>query len=215
MSKIVIHEDKWWGDIHICAKALLERANAENAHVIFPDFNTIPVIAFPGDTEEEVYNRWSRLMAECGASYKRTDLCTQREKEQAERARIAAIKQTEVKAKLRELPDPQMNEQWAPYAELNSTDGYSKGVIDFSWDWARLMEAQIAAGKTIAECAQECSSEADSLYGITGFMYGCAVSGLSKCWIHGEELRKWHNKDFGYEGEGVVNPAILTTGEPA
>jgi hypothetical protein len=23
-------------------------------------------------------------------------------------------------------------------------------------------------------------------------------------------LRKWHNKEYNYEGEGTVNPAILT-----
>lgn len=27
-----------------------------------------------------------------------------------------------------------------------------------------------------------------------------------------EELRKWHNKEYNYEGDGVVNPAILTIG---
>lgn len=56
--------------------------------------------------------------------------------------------------------------------------------------------------------------------GITGFMYGCAVSGLAKFWKHGEQLRRWHNKDsqLGTEGDeanesgGVLNPAILTIG---
>jgi len=48
--------------------------------------------------------------------------------------------------------------------------------------------------------------------GITGFMYGCAVNLLSQCWKHGEELRKWHNKEYGHEGDGVVNPAVFTIG---
>ena len=46
--------------------------------------------------------------------------------------------------------------------------------------------------------------------GITGFMYGCAVNILSQCWEYGEVLRKWHNKEYDYEGDGVVNPAIMT-----
>ena len=48
--------------------------------------------------------------------------------------------------------------------------------------------------------------------GITGFMYGAAVSILSQCWEYGEYLRKWHNKDYGYDGDGVVNPAVITVG---
>lgn len=41
-------------------------------------------------------------------------------------------------------------------------------------------------------------------------MYGMAVSILSQCWKYGEFLRKWHNKEYGYEGDGVVNPAVMT-----
>lgn len=43
-------------------------------------------------------------------------------------------------------------------------------------------------------------------------MYGYAVSILSQCWEYGEYLRKWHNKEYGYDGDGVVNPAIMTVG---
>ena len=41
-------------------------------------------------------------------------------------------------------------------------------------------------------------------------MYGVAVQILSMEWEYGEYLRKWHNKEYDYEGEGAVNPAILT-----
>jgi len=42
-------------------------------------------------------------------------------------------------------------------------------------------------------------------------MYGCAVSMLSQCWKYGEELRRWHNKEWGHEDtDGIVNPAVLT-----
>ena len=58
------------------------------------------------------------------------------------------------------------------------------------------------------EDAKELSFKADT-EGVTGFMYGCAVGILSKCWEYGEELRKWHNKKYDYEGDGIVNPAIL------
>jgi hypothetical protein len=53
--------------------------------------------------------------------------------------------------------------------------------------------------------------------GITGFMFGCAVLVLAKCWKYGEALRRWHNRDtqIGTEGDhanetgGVLNPALI------
>ena len=62
----------------------------------------------------------------------------------------------------------------------------------FAERWARLMEGRMANGDTLEACADEASSLADN-EGITGFMYGCAVSILSQVWIHGEQLRRWHN----------------------
>ena len=59
------------------------------------------------------------------------------------------------------------------------------------------------------EVMDSTSSEADG-EGITGFMYGAAVSILADCWKYGEQLRKIHNKNYGVESEGVVNPAVLT-----
>jgi hypothetical protein len=41
-------------------------------------------------------------------------------------------------------------------------------------------------------------------------MYGGAVSILAQCWEYGEDLRKWHNKEYDYEGDGTVNPAVVT-----
>lgn len=95
----------------------------------------------------------------------------------------------------------------------NNLDPYGHGVYTFAERWADLMEKDIEASndpaKSIIENADKRSDEADT-EGITGFMYGCAVSILSDCWEYGEFLRKWHNKEYGYEGDGVVNPAILT-----
>ena len=106
-------------------------------------------------------------------------------------------------------------EGWKKANDAN-TDPYGHRVMTYSEDWANFMEREIAAGKTIAECAKATSREADT-DGITGFMYGAAVSTLSQAWEHGEELRRWHNLDtqLGDEGEranesgGVLNPALL------
>ena len=77
-----------------------------------------------------------------------------------------------------------------------------------------MMEEKIEASeddemKVIVDNAKQLSYEADK-EGITGFMYGAAVSILSQCWEYGECLRKWHNKEYEYDGDGVVNPAVMT-----
>jgi hypothetical protein len=95
--------------------------------------------------------------------------------------------------------------------ELNSSDSYSKRIMEYAETWARLMQAQINDGAALSDIADTASHLADT-DGITGFMYGAAVSSLAQCWIHGDELRQWHNKSYGHSGDGVVNPAVLTIG---
>lgn len=110
---------------------------------------------------------------------------------------------------------PNMEPEWAAGLEKNS-DPYGGAVYRYASEWATRMEAAIASGATVVECAKDASHEADD-EGITGFMYGCAVSMLSRWWVHGEALRRWHNLDcqLGTEGEkanesgGVLNPALL------
>lgn len=91
----------------------------------------------------------------------------------------------------------------------NNQDSYGKGVVDFCERWANLMEMQITNGKKLTEIASDTEKEADT-DGITGFMYGCAIDTLSQVWKYGDELKAWHNRKYMYEGEGVVNPVILS-----
>lgn len=95
------------------------------------------------------------------------------------------------------------------FCEINSEDSYSLAVVDFAKRWAELMESEIANGAKLVDVADRTSTEADT-DGVTGFMYGCAVSALFQLWEHGNELRMWHNKKYNYDGEGIVNPAIIT-----
>lgn len=77
----------------------------------------------------------------------------------------------------------------------------------------------MAEGVKLEDTADRSSHTAD-YDGITGFMYGAAVSVLSGVWKHGEGLRRWHNlkTQIGNEGEKanakgtVLNPAILDVG---
>lgn len=90
-------------------------------------------------------------------------------------------------------------------------DAYGGCVYEYAEGWAKLMQVEMVEGKKLEDVAEKTSHEMGFL-GITGFMYGAAVSVLSHCWLHGEKLRKWHNKEYKHEGDGVVNPAVLTIG---
>lgn len=110
--------------------------------------------------------------------------------------------------------------QYQDYKAKNNADPYSAAVVSYAERWAELMEAALDSGTPLSECAKRLSHDADH-EGITGFMYGCAVSALNHFWVHGEALRKWHNLDtqVGTEGEkantegGVLNPAIMVVGD--
>ena len=109
-------------------------------------------------------------------------------------------------------------ERWNEMVE-NNDDSYGKGIITYAERWANLMEEEIASGKKLDEIAKATSHKADT-EGVTGYMYGAAVSTLASCWQWGEELRKWHNLDtqIGTEGieankgKGTLNPALLNIG---
>ena len=104
-------------------------------------------------------------------------------------------------------------EEYKDWYDKNN-DGYSRACFTYAERWAEMMEEKIEASsddvmKVIVDNADKLSYEADD-EGITGFMYGCAVSILSQCWEYGEYLRKWHNGEYDYDGDGVVNPAVLS-----
>ena len=96
-------------------------------------------------------------------------------------------------------------------------DGYGGAIVAYAEWWARLMQIEITKGKQLADIADAASHEAD-IEGITGFMYGAAVSILSKVWKHGEDLRRWHNLktqirnegEIANENGGTLNPALLS-----
>jgi hypothetical protein len=101
-----------------------------------------------------------------------------------------------------------LSDEWAS-GKAKNTDGYGACIYEYAEGWGKLMQVEIAKGKELKDIAESTSYQMDFL-GITGFMYGAAVKILSQCWKHGEELRKWHNKEYNHEGDGVVNPAVIT-----
>lgn len=169
---------------------------------------------------------WETVGANCLPEYspevqaefeRRTKLREEkRQQEEAEYRAKEAKERKEFEAKVEgvelELSDV---DGWTKSREVNS-DGYGGAALDYAEGWAKLMQIEIAKGKTVAEC-YDYSQKGLGFLGITGFQFGCAVSILSQTWKHGEELRKVHNKKYGVseEKKGTVNPAILSVGSNA
>jgi hypothetical protein len=134
-----------------------------------------------------------------------TERATYHIEEEAERAAV--------EAKLENAPPMAITdaEEWRKWVEAN-TNEYGAAVMAYAERWARLMQLEMADGKMVEEVAETTSYEAD-VEGITGFMYGYAVSILAKCWEHGEALRCWNNARWtggtGGEMDGAINPALM------
>lgn len=162
------------------------------------------------DAEQEAM--WERARLEHEAWLKTEEgqayLAKQKEEEARQKALEAEILHIDETVEM-EFKDEEGKKAWEEMVEVNSKDPYGNGVVKYARRWAKYMQKLIAEGKNVFEIAEKASHDCD-IEGITGFMYGCAVNALSKSWKYGEQLRRWHNKDYGYEGDGVVNPAVLT-----
>lgn len=197
------------------AKRMVALANKSKDQVQ-ADFNGITLTANPGDKPEAITTFYSNESNRRHEEYVKSPEYkeSQRKAEEAQRRQNlmleGALAVAPEKMTLRD------EEGWKKSVEANK-DGYGSGVIRFAERWARLMEGRIANGDTVEGCADEASHLADN-EGITGFMYGAAVSILSQVWVHGEQLRRWHNlsTQIGNEGVkanesgGVLNPALLS-----
>jgi hypothetical protein len=203
--------------IQSTCEVTVEIARNQSCNVEF-DFNGIKLVATPTTDPAVLAKSYSdeceRRRQEYIASpeYK----AQQEAYEQKERERKDKVSSLLASAPANmTLRDP---ESWKKANEANP-DGYGGAIMTYAERWARLMEARMAKGERIAEIASECSHLADE-EGITGFMYGAAVSVLAGVWVHGEALRLWHNlktqiKDEGQKANdsgGVLNPAVISIG---
>jgi len=117
------------------------------------------------------------------------------------------------------LKDKKLYEDWKAKQvdKEGNPEPYGLECFNYAERWADAMEKAMMNGDKLENVAKKLSHEVDTS-GITGFMYGVAVSILSKCWAYGEELRQWSNLDLqiGNEGEeankkgSVLNPALLS-----
>jgi hypothetical protein len=198
------------------------------------DFNGVIVSVYMDSDPGLIYRDWSRALygkidknvgpypnpvltdeelahdAEVDAEHERKRQERQAEANARHAAAVSSLEET-----LKDAPAIELSDEpaWLESVRINSGDSYSNGVTVFAERWARIMQLKLEAGEKLEDIAQDSVREAD-VDGITGFMYGCAVSLLAQTWKHGRELNRWHNKQYGVseDTEGTVNPAIITIG---
>lgn len=103
---------------------------------------------------------------------------------------------------------------WDEAIRINGAEESGRATITFAHRWANAMEAAMRAGEPLEACAKR-TSVAANVDGISDYMYGLAVELLVQCWVHGEQLRLWHNLDVQMQDEGeeanrtggLLNPA--------
>lgn len=161
------------------------------------DFNNITINAYENSDPAALAKYYRDEMDRQHQEYIASDLYKQRQAEAAveQARREAAYKAAIADADARNVVAPTWSdpEAWQKTVEANR-DGYGGAIMQYAETWARLMEARVLAGETIADCAEETSRIAD-VEGITGFQYGSAATMLCQWWAHGDALRAWRSSN--------------------
>lgn len=234
----MIELDIGWGrDINQAIEFAISEAENKKEQCTF-EFNGVTVVVSAGSIPNLIYRDWNRGMNGYlgknpivgpfpyrllsnedleGDRKIQKENDAKREIQNQKWAEEARAKKAKLNAALSNAAQMEFSNKpaWDKFVEANQ-DSYGNACVKYAEKWAMLMQAKMKDGASIASCADETGSLADD-EGITGFMYGCAVSMLAQCWKYGEELRRWHNKDVQLSTEGdaanksgaVLNPACL------
>lgn len=196
-----------------CAEEMV-RLRLRSSEDVTAEFNGIPLTATPTSKASEIVSDYWMESAKQGEAYRRSPEGIAAEARRTEADRVAADAAAEGILNFTKS-DAAI---WQSWVDANH-DPYGAATMRYAARWANYMERELADGVSVEACADKCSHSADK-EGITGFMYGAAVSMLAKAWVHGEALRRWHNlkTQIGQEGVranetgGTLNPALLNIG---
>lgn len=226
MKENIKLEDRYWGMTINKVMGIAQQTATEDQNCEF-EFNGRKVIVskttdltlLERDYSNSFVMEWDTIGADCVKEYspETLKLLDEKTKAQEERERKRQEEYERKDKEQRESFESKVvgiemslkdQEAWDKIVAVN-VDPYSKCAVDYARDWAKLMQSELSKGSKLEDIAGS-TSFALGFHGITGFMYGAAVQMLSQCWEHGEALRVWHNKEYEHEGEGVVNPAVMT-----
>lgn len=106
-------------------------------------------------------------------------------------------KRKAIEVKLRGAPNIELSNvaRWKRYKVANRC-GLGKALMNHAERWARLMQVELADGKSLEDVARDTFHEAD-LEGVAGASGGFTLRVLVECWKHGERLHQWHVRTSG------------------
>ena len=109
--------------------------------------------------------------------------------------------------------------EWAIASFIASfpTNDPVRRVVPFADAWARLIQLEMAQGMSLSDAAKATRNEA-GFEPLTVGEYVYAIRLLADIWVHGKELRRWHNLKYlsveeAYAADAqnsTVNPATMT-----
>ncbi len=161
------------------------------------EFNGVMILVTKENADKDkIYAEWNAGMkANAEKAYRKTPeyrakLCIR----MVEQEVLAIDESTEF-----EFKDDESKSIWEKWVEIKSKNDYGPLVVAYARRWAKYMQHLMSKyNKTLSQIAYETSYVSD-INGIAGYAYDCAVGILSQCWKYGEELRRWHNKEYGQE----------------
>lgn len=175
--------------------------------LLYRDYSNAHLMGWGQVGPDCAYHYSSDVLFEMAEKTRQQEIKREQERKEAKEAEEKKI--AEFNAKTSGIVFSVINSEGFENLRGNNKDDYGNAIIEYAINWGKLMQFYIGTGETIESCAEKSSLESD-LEGITGFMYGQAIRILSTFWEHGQELRNWHNKKYNYNGEGTVNPAVMT-----
>lgn len=181
------YEPRAGESIRTTALKMVELAVGLNESVT-TEFNGMVLTAEPTSTARDIEQFYLDEMARQQAEYEASPECkAEREKARVERERHAQ----ELASALADAPAMTFRDEsyWRSVVAANASDDYGAATLRYAEKWARLMEAHMAQGAALAECAERTSHLADD-EGISGNMHYMARAILYRAWVHGEELKK-------------------------
>ena len=112
-----------------------------------------------------------------------------------------------------QFKDSSARKQWRRRIIESKGDPYILGIIEFSKRFAELLEAIIEnttldEEQVVSRYGEKLSDIAD-VDGMTVNQYVHAIALLNETWRYGSALIPWHNGRFGFDGGGIVNPAVV------
>lgn len=152
----------------------------------------------PGDTAEAILKAFkAQIHAERKAYWDSEEGMAERIRWEVERlageeARAEPIRTFMVKDEL----------AWRRALNATQSDWERREATRYGARWANLIETEMAKGARLEDVASEMSNLA-RIEGVSFFWHPWTVALLAKVWVHGEQLRRWHNvsRQKGDEGE--------------